>query len=180
MKQAIHLRPTSAGSSTSKVDWANGAAASAPPQKNGGPGWRNEAAFGGGGLYDWGSHFIDQLWQLFESDPGDAGSEVLRTGVFARPIRVFAQLRGNVWTKDCDDFAQSRASISTTAAAEWSRSTQRRPEPIAALAHRRNATDRHESPFSLEFDTHKWAELTFTSSIRRTIAGGFFLSRILD
>jgi len=27
------------------------------------PGWRNEAAFGGGGLYDWGSHFIDQLWR---------------------------------------------------------------------------------------------------------------------
>ncbi len=25
------------------------------------PNWRNEGAFGGGGLYDWGSHFIDQL-----------------------------------------------------------------------------------------------------------------------
>src|SRR5688500_15395520 len=25
------------------------------------PNWRNEASFGGGGLYDWGSHFVDQL-----------------------------------------------------------------------------------------------------------------------
>ena len=28
------------------------------------PNWRNEAAFGGGGLLDWGSHFLDQLWRL--------------------------------------------------------------------------------------------------------------------
>ena len=28
------------------------------------PNWRNEGAFGGGGLYDWGSHFVDQLWRL--------------------------------------------------------------------------------------------------------------------
>ena len=55
------------------------------------PGWRNEAAFGGGGLYDWGSHFLDQLWRLLWP---------------ARPCRVFAQLRGNVWTGDCDDFAR--------------------------------------------------------------------------
>src|SRR4051794_25651396 len=55
------------------------------------PGWRNEGAFGGGGLYDWGSHFVDQLWRLLWP---------------ARPVRVFAQLRGNVWTTDCDDFAR--------------------------------------------------------------------------
>src|SRR5687768_742858 len=28
------------------------------------PQWRNEASFGGGGLYDWGSHFLDQIWRL--------------------------------------------------------------------------------------------------------------------
>ena len=55
------------------------------------PGWRNEASFGGGGLYDWGSHFIDQLWRLM---------------LPAKPLRVFAQLRGNIWTNDCDDFAR--------------------------------------------------------------------------
>jgi predicted dehydrogenase len=55
------------------------------------PGWRNEAAFGGGGLFDWGSHLIDQLWRLLAP---------------ARPLRVFAQLRGNVWSSDCDDFAR--------------------------------------------------------------------------
>src|SRR5439155_20902668 len=55
------------------------------------PGWRNEAGFGGGGLYDWGSHFIDQLWRLM---------------LPSRPLRVFAQLRGNVWTSDCDDLAR--------------------------------------------------------------------------
>jgi scyllo-inositol 2-dehydrogenase (NADP+) len=33
-----------------------------PAAKEYRPGWRNEAAFGGGGLYDWGSHFGDQLW----------------------------------------------------------------------------------------------------------------------
>src|SRR5688500_13510747 len=62
-----------------------------PAAKEYRPGWRNEAAFGGGGLYDWGSHFVDQLWRLFHPK---------------RPVRVFAQLRGNVWTTDCDDFAR--------------------------------------------------------------------------
>src|SRR4029079_11073438 len=54
-------------------------------------GWRNEAAFGGGGLYDWGSHFVDQLWRLVWP---------------AKPVRVYGQLRGNVWSRDCDDFAR--------------------------------------------------------------------------
>ena len=54
------------------------------------PNWRNESAFGGGALFDWGSHFVDQIWQLM---------------LPAKPVRVFAQLRQNVWSKDCDDFA---------------------------------------------------------------------------
>src|SRR5205814_3231650 len=62
-----------------------------PAAKEWRPGWRNEATYGGGGLYDWGSHFIDQLWRLM---------------LPARPLRVFAQLRGNVWTSDCDDLAR--------------------------------------------------------------------------
>ena len=55
------------------------------------PNWRNEAEFGGGGLFDWGSHLLDQLWRLLYP---------------AKPLRVFAQLRGNVWSRDCDDFAR--------------------------------------------------------------------------
>src|SRR6185503_18107590 len=55
------------------------------------PNWRNEASFGGGGLYDWGSHFVDQMWRLMWP---------------AKPLRVFAQLRANVWSSDCDDFAR--------------------------------------------------------------------------
>ena len=61
-----------------------------PAAKEYHPNWRNEASFGGGGLYDWGSHFIDQLLQLM---------------LPAQPLRVFAQLRANVWSRDCDDFA---------------------------------------------------------------------------
>jgi predicted dehydrogenase len=55
------------------------------------PNWRNEAAFGGGGLYDWGSHFVDQIWRLMWP---------------ARPARVYGQLRGNVWSTECDDLAR--------------------------------------------------------------------------
>src|SRR5665213_1811296 len=47
-----------------------------PAAKEWRPGWRNEAAFGGGGLYDWGSHFLDQIWRLMHP---------------AKPIRLFAQ-----------------------------------------------------------------------------------------
>jgi predicted dehydrogenase len=55
------------------------------------PNWRNEGAFGGGVLYDWGSHFVDQIWRLMWP---------------AKPVRVFGQLRGNVWSTDCDDLAR--------------------------------------------------------------------------
>src|SRR5436853_265598 len=75
-------------------EWVNvesrlgqGSSCGGPGAKEFRPGWRNEAAFGGGGLYDWGSHFVDQLWRL---------------GWPARPVRVFGQLRGNVWSRDCD------------------------------------------------------------------------------
>ena len=48
-----------------------------PAAKEYHPNWRNEASFGGGGLYDWGSHFVDQIWRIL---------------LPARPMRVFAQL----------------------------------------------------------------------------------------
>jgi predicted dehydrogenase len=116
-----------------------------PAAKEWRPGWRNEASFGGGGLYDWGSHFIDQLWRLMWP---------------ARAVRVFAQLRGNVWTKDCDDFARvcvdfdngsvGMVEINTTTA---------RPLP---RWHVDGTAGSAESPYSLEFDLDTWADLRFT------------------
>ncbi len=51
--------------------------------------WRNEKQWGGGGLYDWGSHLIDQMLQLVDS-----------------PVRsVYANLQTGVFAKDCDDYA---------------------------------------------------------------------------
>jgi predicted dehydrogenase len=108
------------------------------------PGWRNEAAFGGGGLYDWGSHFIDQIWRLL---------------LPAKPVRVFAQLRGNVWTKDCDDFARVCIDFDSgcTAMVEINTTTT---QPLPRW-HIDGTLGSATSPSSLEFDTRKWAELTF-------------------
>jgi predicted dehydrogenase len=108
------------------------------------PGWRNEAAFGGGGLYDWGSHFVDQIAQLLMP---------------ARPLRVFAQLQGNVWTRDCDDFARVCIDFDNGCSAMIEiNTTTTRPLPRWHLDGTLGSAD---SPFSLEFDTHKWAELMF-------------------
>jgi predicted dehydrogenase len=116
-----------------------------PATKEYRPGWRNEGAFGGGGLYDWGSHFIDQLWRLLWP---------------ARPLRVFAQLRGNVWSSDCDDFARvlidfdhgvaGLVEINTTSAAPLPR------------WHLDGTNGSISSPHSPEFDTNVWAQLQFT------------------
>jgi predicted dehydrogenase len=108
------------------------------------PGWRNEAAFGGGGLYDWGSHFIDQIVQLL---------------LPAKPLRVFAQLRGNVWTRDCDDFARVCIDFDNGAAAMVEiNTTTTRPLPRWHLDGTLGSVD---SPFSPAFDVNRWAELSF-------------------
>ena len=118
-----------------------------PAAKEYRPGWRNEAAFGGGGLYDWGSHFIDQLWRLLWP---------------ARPMRVFAQLRGNVWTSDCDDFARVCIDFDNGAAGLLEiNTTTTRPLP---RWHIDGSAGSAESPFSLQFDVNTWAQLTFTPS----------------
>lgn len=109
------------------------------------PGWRNEAAFGGGGLYDWGSHFVDQMWRLM---------------LPAKPLRVFAQLRGNVWSNDCDDFARvlidfdsgatGLVEINTTTAAPLPRW---HVDGVHASA---------QSPTSPQFDVNAWAQFTLS------------------
>jgi scyllo-inositol 2-dehydrogenase (NADP+) len=116
-----------------------------PAAKEWRPGWRNEAAFGGGGLYDWGSHFIDQLWQLM---------------LPAKPIRVFAQLRGNVWSKDCDDFARVCIDFDNGAVGMVEiNTTTTRPLPRWHIDGTLGSAD---APFSLAFDRKVWSEITFS------------------
>ena len=113
------------------------------------PGWRNEAGFGGGGLYDWGSHFVDQLWRMM---------------LPARPVRVFAQLRGNVWTKDCDDFARVLIDFDDGSGSGGAvgmveiNTTTTRPLPRWHVDGTRGTA---ESPYSLAFDLETWATLEF-------------------
>jgi len=109
------------------------------------PNWRNEAAFGGGGLYDWGSHFVDQLWRLMWP---------------AKPTRVFAQLRGNVWSTECDDFARVCIDFDNDVAALVEiNTTTTRPLPRWHLDGTAGSAD---APFSLDFSLRRWAELDFT------------------
>jgi predicted dehydrogenase len=116
-----------------------------PAAKEYHPTWRNEAAYGGGGLYDWGSHFVDQIWRLL---------------LPAKPQRVFAQLRGNVWTRDCDDFARVIIDFDNGAAAMVEiNTTTTRPLPRWHVDGLAGSAD---SPFSLKFDLDTWARLEFT------------------
>ena len=109
------------------------------------PNWRNEAAFGGGGLYDWGSHFVDQLWRLVWP---------------ATPARVFAQLRGNVWSTDCDDFARVCVDFDDGVAGLVEiNTTTARPLP---RWHLDGTAGSAGAPFSREFDVRKWAEVELT------------------
>lgn len=51
------------------------------------PGWRAERAFGGGLLYDFGAHYLDQLCELLPSEPLD----------------VYGHLEKRLWSKEVDD-----------------------------------------------------------------------------
>jgi predicted dehydrogenase len=114
------------------------------------PNWRNEAAFGGGALYDWGSHFLDQIWQLL---------------LPARPVRVFAQLRNNLWSHDCDDLARVLIDFDSGAAGLVEiNTTTTRPLP---RWHIDGSAGSAFSPHSPEFDTSVWASLRFSPSDRQ-------------
>src|SRR5688572_29419679 len=107
-----------------------------PAAKEYRPNWRNEGAFGGGGLYDWGSHFVDQAWRLLWP---------------AKPVRVYAQLRGNVWTSDCDDFARLLIDFDNDAVGMVEiNTTTTRPLPRWHLDGTKGSAF---SPHSPEFDT---------------------------
>jgi predicted dehydrogenase len=115
-----------------------------PAAKEYRPNWRNEGAFGGGGLYDWGSHFVDQAWRLLWP---------------AKPVRVFAQLRGNVWSSDCDDLARMLIDFDSGAVAlvEINTTTTRSLPRWHVDGTRGSAT----SPHSPEFDTRVWASFNY-------------------
>lgn len=108
------------------------------------PNWRNEGSYGGGGLYDWGSHFIDQVWRLLWP---------------ARPVRVFGQLRGNVWSRDCDDLARVTIDFDSGAVALVEiNTTTTQPLPRWHIDGLRGSAS---SPHSAQFDTRVWADFTF-------------------
>jgi predicted dehydrogenase len=56
------------------------------------PGWRLEAAFGGGYLADWGPHMVDQCLNL----------------VGEWPVSVSCQLRSDLWSDEVDDYYSMR------------------------------------------------------------------------
>jgi predicted dehydrogenase len=115
-----------------------------PAAKEYRPGWRNEGAFGGGGLYDWGSHFVDQVWRLLWP---------------AKPVRVFAQLRGNVWSSDCDDLARVLIDFDSGAVGLVEiNTTTTRPLPRWHLDGTRGSAT---SPHSPDFDTRVWASFDY-------------------
>jgi scyllo-inositol 2-dehydrogenase (NADP+) len=115
-----------------------------PAAKEYRPEWRTEAAFGGGGLLDWGSHFIDQIWRLM---------------LPACPIRLFAQLRQNVWSKDTDDFARICIDFDNDAVALIEiNTTTTHPLP---RWHIDGTAGSATSPHSLDFDVTRWAQLDF-------------------
>jgi predicted dehydrogenase len=77
----------------------------------------------------------------------------------AKPLRVFAQLRGNVWTRDCDDFARVCIDFDNGAVGMVEiNTTTTRPLPRWHIDGTLGSAD---SPFSLEFDASRWAQLTF-------------------
>ncbi len=108
------------------------------------PNWRNEANFGGGGLYDWGSHLIDQMLHLIP----------------ARPLRIFAQLRGNVWSEDCDDLARVLIDFDGGCVGLVEiNTTTTHPGPRWHVDGARGSASSASDP---GFDTRVWAELRFT------------------
>lgn len=118
-----------------------------PAAKEYRPNWRNERAFGGGGLYDWGSHFVDQIW---------------RAMLPSKPMQVYAQLRSNVWSSDCDDFARVLIDFDNGVAGLVEiNTTTSQPLPRWQID---GTLGSASAPHSEAFDTRMWANLEFRSS----------------
>jgi predicted dehydrogenase len=116
-------------------------------------------------LFDWGSHFVDQMWRLM---------------LPARPVGVFAQLRHNVWSDDCDDFARVCIDFDNGAVGVVEiNTTTTLPLP---RWHIDGTAGSAQSPHSPTFDVGRWAEIEFklagAEQSRRLPAGAKGLSEI--
>jgi predicted dehydrogenase len=81
----------------------------------------------------------------------------------ARPVRVFAQLRGNVWTTDCDDFARVLIDFDNGAVGLCEiNTTTACPLPRWHVDGTKGSAFAPPSP---EFDTSHWAKLQFIPPI---------------
>jgi len=81
-------------------------------------------------------------------------------------VRLFSQLRGNVWTRDCDDLARVCMDFSDGAVGMVEiNTTTTRPLPRWHVDGTRGSA---ESPYSLAFDLDEWAKVEF----RPAEAGG--------
>jgi predicted dehydrogenase len=88
----------------------------------------------------------------------------------ARAVRVFAQLRGNVWTKDCDDFARVLIDFDNGAVGMVEiNTTTTRPLPRWHVDGTRGSA---ESPYSLAFDLETWARVEFEPAAPAAEAAG--------
>jgi predicted dehydrogenase len=75
-------------------------------------------------------------------------------------VRVFAQLRANVWSRDCDDFARVLIDFDNGVAALVEiNTTTTAPLPRWQLDGTQGSAS---SPASLSFDTNVWADLRLT------------------
>jgi len=125
-----------------------------PAAKEYRPNWRNEDEFGGGGLLDWGSPFH---------------RSTVAVNAARAAIQVFAQLRHNVWSKDCDDFA--RVCIDFDNGAGGVGGDQHDDDAAAAALAYRWTAGSAESPHSPSFDVARWAEIEFKRWWRTAVDG---------
>jgi predicted dehydrogenase len=78
------------------------------------------------------------------------------------PLRVFAQLRGNIWSSDCDDFARVCIEFDNSAVALVEiNTTTTAPLP---RWHIDGTNGSAQSPHSAEFDTRVWSKLSFRAA----------------
>src|SRR5258706_8562572 len=92
----------------------------------------------------------------------------------AKPVRVYAQLQGNVWSVDCDDFARVCIDFDNGVAGLVEiNTTTTRPLP---RWHLDGTAGSAEAPYSLDYRVERWAELRFTSAVEgertRRLEGG--------
>ena len=111
------------------------------------PNWRNESSFGGGGLYDWGSHFHRSALAIDSSGQAAAPFSPSFAATSGRASQAATISRVLI---DFDSGATGLVEINTTTT---------RPLP---RWHLDGTNGSAFSPFSPEYDNEVWASLRFT------------------